>query len=309
MKEQVKKRGEHFTNERAGEDKKKAYLSIGVAVLGWSVAAYLCRFLQHVPVLEVIAIALFGGSLVGMFSRGVWLSYDSVRNRLVHHWPLILLLALNQVVYVYAFRSAPPAQVDLINYQWPALLILFEAWRGGRGIPVVHFWGMGICLMGLCLLLSQDLMEASFSWRYSGGYGAAFLAALSWTLYSSYGKTAGGAEELSTEVDLMVCSLSMACLQFFWGGWSQPSSSEWIALACLAVVSMGLPYPHWKRALDLGFCSTAARLGNVIPVLSIGWLVLGGEVPFTPILLVATFFMAVGCGCLSIAPSTFQTAS
>lgn len=273
-----------------------------VAVICWSFGAYFCCLLSEVPVLQILAMAQIAGALSMMIFKGRPPSGRELTMRLRTGWPFVCLLICNQICYVYAFRSAPAAHVDLINYTWPVLLVIGQSLKTKTQLTTRQILGTVVCFLGLMVLFLPKLLETSTQINYLPGYLAAALATVCWMLYSLLGKPESSSSDAtqSTSNDILLSGVSLSILHTLTGTWTLPQVSDCLVIAALAIIYYGLAFPSWKRSIEFGHYSISGGVANAIPVLSIAWLVVGGIVPMSHTLWLATLLVSFGCYLLSL---------
>lgn len=292
------------THTAANWAESKAGLGYGAgAVLFWSLGALLFCHLIAIPLFQYIAISqLVGGSLCTLLSGGS-LHPASLYRRLTEGWVLVLLLATNMLAYAIAFRIAPPVHADLINYLWPAMLVIGSAHRHNHTLLPKHVLGMGLGFLGIFILLLPDIIHQNIHLTYALGYISAFIAALAWTIYSIMGgdrASKGGSVHMGE--DIVLVGLFCAGIQAAQGDWVTLTAHQWIVICTLGVLVYGLAFPFWKKGLELGDYAPMAAMANAIPVLSVLWLILGGVAEMTLEVAIASGLITASCWVLQSAP-------
>lgn len=148
-----------------------------LAVFLWSSGALLVLGLSRLPTFFLLAC-----------SGTIALVLNTIRLTVKGRWGLIwshkgllslasTLIIANQIGYVVAFRWAPPAQIDLIYYLWPSVLVLITH-RSSNPLlaALIVVFGAG----GLFLAFGKGTLEP----HYLPGYIVAILAAASWIAYT-----------------------------------------------------------------------------------------------------------------------------
>lgn len=246
-----------------------------ISVTFWSSGALFVLGLNQIPPFFLLAV-----------SSSICLVFTAVFLFLSDRWSLVtscikplcslgVLIILNQACYVFAFRLAPAAQVDLINYLWPSMLVLFMGnfQRAYTKYVVVALGAGGIFLA---------LEPGALSLTYLTGYLAAFVAALSWTIYSFVVKNYSLPTE-SACINLGLGAPVFWCLHFF-------SNESFVSLTGAEVFLLLLygggvyvvAYLCWGYAVKYGSIGESSALSYMIPLLSVGLLVMCGYAELTP---------------------------
>jgi len=174
-----------------------------------------------------------------------------------------------------AFGREQVIEVSIINYLWPGLTLVFS-------IPILHkkarislIPGVVIAFAGFCLVAIQSGM---FSWEGFKGnfqinclpYLLAFMAAISWGLYSNLSRRwAGHVESGAVPIFLLFTGLILTILRFIF-----PKESYWtprvvIELLYMSIFPTFLAYTFWDRAMRKGKIILVASLSYFTPFLSI----------------------------------------
>ena len=178
-------------------------------------------------------------------------------------------------------------EVALINYLWPALTLVFA-------IPILRkkagIWLVFGVFLGFVGVFLATFSGESFSWRtFSENvavnylpYVFAFVAAVSWALYSNLSRLWGGqAESGGVPLFLLFSGLVFVSLRVF-----TPEDTRWTFRSMLELVYMMI----FPTALGYVFWDEAMRKGRIILVASLSYL--------TPLLsaIIATVYLGVKAG-------------
>jgi len=221
---------------------------------------------------------ILGGTIAILY---VWFSSGSLKS-LVHQSPRYLficgvLFVINDTSLNCAigFASSRPQvlAVGLINYLWPTFGLLFS-------IPILkkkaRFYlplGVLVAMAGVCLALTNGDLALLGDIVKSHGAGLAFLlafvAAVTWGLYSNLSSKWGGDSDQGA-VPLFILSggLLMLALRAF-----TPEATHWSAAAGLNLIYMAifpamLAFLFWDNAMRKGQTITVMALSYLIPLLS-----------------------------------------
>lgn len=174
-----------------------------------------------------------------------------------------------------AFSREQVIEISIINYLWPGLTLVFS-------IPILHKKGRIALIPGIVLAFSgfylATVQSGMFSWEVFKGnfqvnylpYLLAFLAAISWGLYSNLvrrwaGHTEGGAVPLF----LLITGLALTVTRFMF-----PEESYWTPrvvaeLLYMSIFPTFLAYFFWDRAMRKGKIILVVSLSYFTPLLSI----------------------------------------
>jgi len=199
--------------------------------------------------------------------------------------PILYLIGCGALFVIYtlslylavglAFSREQVIEVSIINYLWPGLTLVFS-------LPILHKKGRITLIPGVVLAFSgfylATVNSGMFSWEIFKGnfqvnyfpYLLAFVAAVSWGLYSNLvrrwaGHTEGGAVPLF----LLVTGLILTAIRFMF-----PEESYWTPrvvaeLLYMSVFPTFLAYFFWDKAMRKGKIILVASLSYFTPLLSI----------------------------------------
>ncbi len=266
-----------------------------LAVLIWSTLALLTTLSGEVPPFQMVAMAFSVAALVGMLfllRRGrqglgllrqplpVWLV--GVGGLFGYHF-----------LYFLAFRRAPAVEVNLLNYLWPVLIVLFSARLPGERLRWWHIAGGMLAFGGTALLLSGG-RGLGFETRFLAGYGAALGAAVVWAGYSVLNRRLG---QVPTEVVAGLCAATallagLSHLAFERTQW--PTGGQWLAVLGLGLGPVGAAFYFWDYGVKWGEIRTLAVLSYSIPLASTALLVIFGRGEATLVLWIAGGLIVAG---------------
>lgn len=248
------------------------------AILLWATLALFTTLTARVPPVQLVAMAFFVAFLVGSAAAlvrgrhpfgvfrqpaGAWLL--SVGGLFGYH-----------ACYFLAFRLAEPIEVNLINYFWPLLIVLFSALLPGERLRRHHVAGAGLGLLGVFLLVTQG---AGLTVRMEAlpGYGTALAAAVIWAGYSVLNRRYHRVPtEAVTGFCLATASLA-AVLHLALEDTVLPRGTEWAAVLALGLGPVGAAFFVWDHGTKHGHLPTLGALAYTTPLLSTLLLILSGR--------------------------------
>ncbi|MEP4704367.1 MAG: EamA family transporter, partial [Hyphomicrobiales bacterium] len=179
--------------------------------------------------------------------------------------------------YFTALKNAPPVEASLIAYLWPLLIVLMAAMLPGERLRWFHLIGALMGLSGTALLVTRGT-GLTFDTHYIIGYGAAFLSALIWALYSVLSRQfAKTPSDIVTSFCAATALLSALChLAFETTKWPD-TTTQWLALIGLGLGPVGLAFYTWDIGMKrgniqlLGVGSYAAPLLSTLLLIAFGY--------------------------------------
>lgn len=248
-----------------------------ISLIFWSFSATMAAFLQEIPAFEIITIT-FGLCFIISATK---LTLTKQWHR-VHHPLYIWLIGTiaifgADITFVSAFKYAPAAQVDLINFLWPIFLILFVALLPNESISKKHIIATIIAFDGIYLLFSGD-NSSYFSSQYLLGYGLALSSALLWSGYSVFSRY-----HLQVSVDMMgmycgIGALISLVVSWYFKSFALPSISQSTLMIFMGSSSTYLAFTFWDYGVKHGYIKILALLSYFTPLMSYFMLVLSGMI-------------------------------
>lgn len=268
-------------------------LNGAVAVIMWGTLGVLGKFSQNLNPQFVLAVCFAVASIIGAVV--CLYTHRQIRvgsiSRLVM---FVVLLSGYHLVYLASFKYAPALHVSLINYLWPAFLILLgnvffslgSGWRGYTG-ALLGFTGIGVLMFGDRVLAFDN--TAVF------GYLLALIGALLWALFSNLRRNDQTDSIASMTMICFVSSIVCALLMLI--GDDVPKvllRSDIIVVLLLAVGPAGGAFFLWDIGLRHGNAAFLAIFGYLAPIISTALMIAFGFGEPRWNVFVAALLIAVG---------------
>lgn len=276
----------------------KAESRVVGAVLFWASLAPLVLQLSQVPPLLLTATGLLiGSSLALPFSRF----------HLLDSWrvlPGTILLGVfglfgYHIALFFALQNAPAAEANLINYLWPAgIVVLTPLLLRGFKLSRRHLVAVPLGFAGAAtaILGAHTAPSATSSWANSAlGYVAAFAAAVIWATYSVLTKRRPSFDTAAIGLfGLLSGSLALVMHLLLESPYSwQLQDLPWIF--ALGLGPLGLAFYLWDSAIKLGNPIRIGIISFLTPLLStIGVLVVQGQQLTASIVVAALLIVSAG---------------
>lgn len=256
----------------------------GLAILLWSTLALLTKLggVDVIPSFQFTAIAFAVGFGVGLLmwlraGQSPWLYLKLPFSM----WALgVYGLFGYHFFYFLSFRYAPAVEVNLINYLWPLLIVLFSAFLPQEKLRWYHLAGAGLGFVGAGVLIGQGEGEL-LNRQYLLGYGLALACAFIWSSYSVASRYYGQVPTLSiggfcgaTAVLALLGHLALEETV-------RPTAGQWVALFMMGVGPLGLAFFAWDYGVKKGNIKLLGVFSYGAPVLSTLLLIFFGFAPFT----------------------------
>lgn len=245
---------------------------IGAAAIPlWSVLALLTAFLARIPPLQLLAMGFGIGFLV---TCTVWAVRGTRLGFARYLPPGAWLLGVGglfgyHLLYFLAFRAAPAAEVNLLNYLWPLLIVLFSGLLPGQRLSAFHIAGAVAGFAGTALLIGPGLLGLGQNSGDVFGYLLALSAACVWAGYSVLSRRVA---EISSNAVGLFCGLT-ALLAFLLHLAVEPVSvlptaTEAVLLVALGTLPLGAAFTLWDHGVKRGDIQLLGALAYATPLLS-----------------------------------------
>lgn len=185
----------------------------------------------------------------------------------------VMYIVLFYVAIGLASSSKATVVVGLINYFWPTFIIVFSIPILGRKSNWLIFPGVIFSMIGVYLAATSD-QKISLVEIFSSDnkdflpYSLAFLAAISWGLYTNFSQKFGGQGEDALPLFLLVCGIVLLVLRLFaveHSVWSLKSIALTIFTILFPVI---LAYSFWDIGIRKGNAILISAASYFTPVLS-----------------------------------------
>jgi drug/metabolite transporter (DMT)-like permease len=239
------------------------------AVLLWSSLGAMAASVADVPPLQTLAIAFSVGGVL------CWLQRPVAGLRPVFVLAGCFGLFGSHLLYFIAISLAPAAQVVVINYMWPLLLVLFAPLAGLPGsrwslrIVMAAIFGFGAIVM--LAWEAQDLGSHAY-W----GWAAAFGSAVIWCGFSLAQAKYRTFADYSLGPAMCLSGVVSGSLLALFDAWTAPTRSDSIMLLLIGAGPMGAAFVLWSVALRHGNAQWLGVMANICPVVSVALLTLLG---------------------------------
>jgi len=273
-----------------------------LAILLWSGLALLTALTAGIPPFELLALSFgvaFAASLVVLGRRGA-AGFRAWRQP----WPVWACgfagIFFYHALYFFALKAAPPIEASLINYLWPLLIVVFSALVAREALQARQVAGAMLGLAGTAVVLLTREQGGAGGADPLAGYAAAAAGALVWSLYSVNNRRF---KDVPGEVMGGICGLvaaaGLACHLLF-ETWVMPSLAGWAAIVALGLGPTGLAFFAWDHATKHGRLALLGVLSYFAPLLSTALLILSGQAPARPAVLVSALLIIGGAALASL---------
>jgi len=283
------------SNSPGVRDSLVATLVGGIAVLLWSLLAFLTVAAGDIPPFQLLAMTFsiaFVAMMAVLLRRG--LSALSVLQQPWQAWALgVGALFGYHAFYFVALQNAPPVEASLIAFLWPLLLVLFSALAPGGQLRWFHVAGALLGFAGAVLLVSGGML--AFKTQFWPGYLAAFVCALIWSGYSVANRRFG---RVPSAVVGGYCGVVAVLGYFFHLVFEKtvfPTDGlQWLAVLGLGLGPVGLAFFVWDYGTKRGSLPVLGALSYGAPLFSTLLLIAFGRAQGTWVVGVACLLIVAG---------------
>ena len=266
------------------------------AVLSWALLALFTALSGDVPPFQLLAMTFSIATAIGVvasLARGT-----SPLAHLRQPVPVWLLgvggLFGYHFFYFLALRNAPAVEASLIAYLWPLLIVVFSALLPGERLRWFHVGGALLGLAGAALLVTKG-QSLEIDPRYTLGYMAAGICALTWSSYSVASRRFG---DVPTDAVGGFCAaaaiLAVPCHLIFETTVWPNTTVEWLAVLALGLGPVGGAFFTWDIGVKKGDIQVLGASSYAAPLLSTLVLVAAGLAPATPEVAIACVLIVSG---------------
>jgi drug/metabolite transporter (DMT)-like permease len=199
----------------------------------------------------------------------------------------------NDYFYFEAFKYAPASHVDLINYLWPILIIIFSGLFTKEKINIYAKLGCFISFFGVYVLIAYDA-NLPFRQHFLHGYLYAMLDAVIW---AGYVVLCRKNKELHSEMIGAYCFIGMVLSMIShikFETYIAPSFIQWISLISVGIFAQGLAYVLWEMGIKKGDLLLLSTSSYFTPIGSVTLLIFFSKAQYSHTLLVATLLVSLG---------------
>ncbi len=240
------------------------------AILMWATLATLATASGAVPPFLLSALCFGLSGIVGLAAVRIRTGSFAVMRQPPGVWALgIAGLFGYHFFYFTAVKTAPPADASLICYLWPLLIVVLSGLLPGERLKVHHIVGALAGLVGAGLIVTKGGTALSLSADYAPGYAAAVAAAVIWAVYSVASRRYAAVPSatvmgfcLAAAVLSALCHLAVETTVW------PASATEWLAIAGLGLLPLGLAFFTWDVGVKHGDIQVLGAAAYAAPLLS-----------------------------------------
>lgn len=261
------------------------------AILLWAFLGLLARLADGVPPLQLTALSMATGGLLGLAVVARRGALGTLRQGGLAWAHGTGGLFGYHALYFAALALAPAVEANLLNYLWPLLIVLLSGLILGLPLGSRRLMGVALGFAGCALLIGGG---AHFPAGALPGFLCAVAGAVVWATYSV---TARRLAQVPTEAVAGFCLASAALagvLHFAFEVTVWPDARQALAILLLGLGPVGSAFFLWDLGMKRGDPRLLGTFAYAIPVLSTLLLVAAGEGQADERVLLAALLVAGG---------------
>ena len=276
------------------------------ALILWAIEPLVVSELEGFPLFEALTL-VFTSCFV----------FTAIRVTLARKWAIILKQPLfvwlfglaticgSDFCYMLGAFSAPIAHVDLIDYLWPCMIVLFIGFLPNEKFSFRHLIGALLGFIGIGQLVCGGEMNG-FNMNYLNGYLLAIYGVMIWGAYSVFSRHR---TEVPSDMVGIYCGVG-AVLTFI--GHCQfettviPDFHQGTMAVLLGLAGPGLAYQLWEYGIKFGDAKWLSVACYFARVTAMALLVYFGKEPYSTELVIACTLAIVGVFITSIDEKWFK---
>lgn len=276
------------------QSKKSATFIGSLALIFWAFSPVLATAVKNIPIFEILSICLGFSFIATAAILTLKKRWSSLRKQPLTLWVCgILGIFFTDLLYFEAFKHAPSAHVDLINYLWPILVIFFASFLPNESIKLKHVIAALFGFAGTFWIITDGNSHLGLQQEYVAGYIYVFIGAIFWSVYSVIAKKYN---QSPIEMIGMYCGIGMllsiiAHMQFEVN--VMPTFIQWFVLIFIGLTTQGASYYFWGHGVRQGNIKLLSILSYANPILSIALLIVFGMTEPTSTLFVASILVTL----------------
>lgn len=223
-------------------------------------------------------------------------------------YPLrIMLLAIlgiggYRIFFYLAFETGVAIEVNLVNYLWPILVVVFAGFLPDEKLRLQHILGALTGFAGLFFLL-QSKGGNFFEIEWGVGHFLALIAAIIWGIFSVISRHTKGYSSNVVPASFLVTGLLFLILYFmvFYedADFSRIELQHWFFATLLGIIA-AVGYYFWDIGMKHGNIQFLGVASYFTPVLSTLFLYVFGQGELTPNIVLAAALIFLGSVIASI---------
>lgn len=234
-------------------------------------SASLVLTVTRLPTYQILFCVFFSSFIISSIMTTITKSWGKLAAYPWYLWVVgVVCIFGNEALYVTSFKYAPAAQVDIINYLWPLLVIVLTPILPKEKLRVRNIFAVLVAFVGVFVMLSmRHHGMGEILPQYIYGYCSAFVAALLWAIYTLVARAYGKSTPELIGVYCGFCAAAAAYMHIGTEEFVMPTAREIAALLIMGGTTHSLAYVLWDKAVKYGDFQLLSILSYANPILSV----------------------------------------
>jgi drug/metabolite transporter (DMT)-like permease len=265
-----------------------------IAISIWAYLAVVVTMLGNIPPFEMLCFSLIIGC-----------AFTSTQLTIQKRWHLMkapkemwlvgaTCLAGTNILYISAFKFAPPVHAEIINYIWPLFVVIGGTIFFKEKLTRQHIIGIALCIVSLFTLHFdhfQNIHGVTLQNLY--GYGFALAGAVVCSIYTLVSKKYSTVPNQIVGLYAGLGAILTLIGHFLFEKNVMPSMSELTLLIFMGASAHWASYQAWDRAVKNLEAWKISVIAYFTPALSVALLTIAGFGVFSwPVVLSCVFLFA-----------------
>jgi drug/metabolite transporter (DMT)-like permease len=272
----------------------KATIIGQLALFIWAMSVCGIVVLKDIPAFEILSVLFFSGLIASSVMNTIYGNWKVVTT----HPKYVLLAGIvgiigNDIFYIFAFKYAPAAHVDLIALSWPMIVLILASIFLNESIKFHHIFACIIAFLGIYTLLVAESGIGVFDEEYLFGYLCALTSAILWAIYVIISRKY---IKCTPELFAVYCGIGSAfaiSMHFIFEVTVIPTSNQLVILIFMGITTHSIAYYGWDFAIKKGHFKLLNILSYGNPIVSVMGLVFFGFAELTDELFIAMIMVFI----------------
>lgn len=268
-----------------------------IALLLWVVEPLSVSELRGIPFFEFLFLTFASGFILTAIRVTKNKQWKLILKQPLFLWLVgLLCICGSDFAYLLAAKCAPIAQVDLIDYLGPCLVVIFVSLLPKEKFYIHQVVGTLLGVVGIFILVlqSNDFSLTNIDNNCILGYLLAIYGTLIWGCYSAFSR-----HYKSTPVEMIgmyygLGALISLILHFKFEVTITPNMQQLGLSTLLGIASGGAAYQFWDYGVKFGNYRLLGSLTYCARIFAMVLLVIFGKEPFTIALVIAVLLSCIG---------------
>ena len=248
-----------------------------IAIFIWSYLAVVTTMLGNIPPFEILCCSMVIGCTLTCIQLTIQNKWHLMRAP-IEMWVVgsIFLSGLN-ILYICAFKFAPPVHAEIIYYIWPLFVAIGGAVFFKEKLTVKHIIGIALCVIAMLVLHFDHFQSAGgVTLQHMYGYGFAIVGSIVSAAYTLVSKKHSAVPSQIVGLYAGFGSILSLTGHVLFEKTVVPSKFECMLLLLMGVSAHWASYQSWDRAVKNLESWKLCVMAYFTPSLSVTLLIIAG---------------------------------